>query len=155
MKIRQVDFESPVGISCSIGVVDDSSTSDLPSILVVSFAGTYPEGSRGNNHGHYIAASTVHGLAIFDPWCVVLDFRDLDYRWGNTLLLVFEYIERFMGGDEGDPSFPVVVVTSDKCREAFLSLVTPTGGQPPEWHFDDVDAALSYAVLRANEWIDA
>lgn len=152
MNIQPVNIQKPEGISCAYGIVEDSSNAE---ILIVSFAGTYPEGSLGNRHGQYIASSTVHGLAVFDPWGVVLDLRELHYTWGNTLLLAFEYIDRFMAGDPGDPRFPVVVVTSDKCRDAFLSLVTPAGGEPPEWHFDDIAAAMEHAVRKANEWIDA
>lgn len=154
MKIHPVAIEPPEGIECRYGIVGNPEPKDAPDILVASFHGTYPDGSLGNAHGQYIASATLHGLAHFEPWCVILDFRELEYRWGNTLLAAFQQIEQYMPPEPGEPPFPFVVVTSGKCRDAFLSLVTPTGS-PPDWHFDNFDHALENAVERANHWIDA
>jgi hypothetical protein len=123
---------------------------------MVSFNGNYPDGSAGNKYGTYIASMAVLGLSSFDPWCVILDFRDLEYRWGNTLLVVFEYIRALMDSDKepGEDSFPVIAVTSEKSREGFLSLVTPKGGHKPKWHFDDLGEAVDAAIIAANVWID-
>ena len=155
------EIVKPDGIECCYyGVAEFESehmTDGLfPDLLVVSFSGDYPDGSRGNTHGHYIATSTIHGLAAFGAWCVILDFRELSYQWGNTLLSVFDEIARYMQGDPGDPCdvpFPVVVVTSDKCRNGFLSLVSGTGTEP-DWHFSDIDAAIEFATMAACKWID-
>jgi hypothetical protein len=97
------------------------------------------------------------GIHAFDPDCVVLDFRLLAYRWGNSLLRVFGDIAQFKdaGADPGEPAFPVAVVTSALCRPAFLSLVTPLGSDAPPWHFDDVDAAITDAVRRSKEWLES
>ena len=151
MHIRPVEISQPDGICCSYGLVADQHDDKLPPVLVVSFSGTYPPGSLGNAHGRFMAHATVHGLAAFNPWCVLLDLRELRYEWGNTLLAVFEQITQY----SSDASFPVVVVTSGKCRDAFLSLVRPAGAPAPDWHFEDLDAALECAVQKANEWIDA
>ena len=162
MELIPQQIASPDGIGCSYYRVAEYETSHVsdgifPHILVVAFSGVYPDGSRGNEHGHFIANSTLLGLVAFDPWCVILDFRDLRYEWGNTLLGVFDVIERYMRDDPGDPPgspFPVVVVTSDKCRNALLSLVARSGTEP-EWHFSEMDAAIDFATMSACKWIDS
>ncbi|MCR9201771.1 MAG: hypothetical protein NXI04_24255 [Planctomycetaceae bacterium] len=156
MRVRSVEIGRPDEFECAYGLVE-SDGADLPPVLVTAFRGTYPNGSRGNAHGHFISNSTVHGLAAFDPWCLILDFREMTYEWGNTLLSVFDNVNRFMDekDDESEVPFPIVVVTSQKCETAFLSLVTRSGNSPPDWHFNDLDRAIEYAVKQAREWIDA
>ena len=156
MDIHPVAIPTPDGISCEYGILHDEGEERLPRVLVVSFAGQYPTGSEGNPHGHFIAHATIHGLSAFNPWCLILDMRELSYQWGNSLLAVFDDADRYMSGDDDSPvRFPIVVVTSSKCRDAFLSLVTPHGGARPEWHFDDMEPAIAYALAKAREWIDA
>ncbi|WP_457332596.1 hypothetical protein [Rhizobacter sp. P5_C2] len=143
----------PHGISCRYFLVDPSQAGRR-TLLVVAFEGEYPDGSRGNAHGAYVATAALHGLHAFDADGVVLDFRGLTYRWGNTLLKVFEDIGRFKDTDlePGEPRFPVVVVTSERCRSAFLSLVTPTGQPAPDWHFDEIDEAIEFGLAWIDRW---
>ena len=91
----------------------------------------------------------------FEPWGLILDFRDLNYSWGNTILEVFECVARFERPDPGEPDFPIVVVTSEKCRDAIVSLITPTGRTTPDWHFVTVEPAIQHVAKLATEWIDA
>jgi len=144
----------PDGIACRY-LMPPLDQTDRVQVLVVTFDGAYPDGSLGNAHGHYIAASTMHGLHAFDPDCVVLDFRGLAYRWGGTLLRVFQDISLFKNAEAvpGEPLFPVVVVTSALCRDGFLLLGMPSGAAPPEWHFEDLDPAIAYAVHASKEWL--
>ena len=146
----------PDGISCRYSFVDPGQARDHH-LLVASFEGDYPDGSRGNAHGHYIATAALHGLAAFGADGIVLDFRGLSYRWGNTLLRVFQDIAQYKdaGAEPGRPGFAVTVVTSDKCRDAFLSLATPPGRPAPAWHFDDLDQAIDDALARIDAWFDA
>ena len=128
---------------------------DSYDVLIVAFEGVYPDGSGGNRHADYIACETVYGLQAFKPHCVVLDLRLLSYRWGDGLLRVFQDVSQLKdeGLAPGEPRFPVVVVTSTLCRAAFLSLVSPTGAPAPIWHFDNIDAAITYAVQASKAWM--
>jgi hypothetical protein len=152
--LTEVVPEAPEGISSRYYLVDPLQT-DRYKILVVAFAGEYPEGSRGNRHGWYVATSTLHGLHAFQANCIILDFTELSYRWGNTLLQVFQDISQLMdaGGEPENFPFPVMVVTSEKCRDAFLSLVTPIGKPEPPWHFDDLNLAIEAGIRAANDWL--
>lgn len=146
----------PPGVSCRYFLVDPEHT-DRNTILVVAFDGEYPDGSRGRAHGSYIAAATLHGLHAFHAHCVILDFRGLAYRWGDTLLGVFQDISQFKdaGTDPDEIPFPVVVVTSERCRDGILSLLTGHGQALPEWHFQDLDEAIQYGVTQASNWLNS
>ncbi len=145
----------PKGLSCRFFLADRAQAERM-TVLVASFDGEYPDGSLGNSHGAYIATSALHGLKAFDADCVILDFRAMTYRWGNSLLQVFDDIAQFRDSDgkPGEPSFPVLVVTSEKSQAAFLSLVTPNGQAAPDWHFDDIDDAIAHGARKAREWLD-
>ncbi len=152
--LKEVVPQAPPGISCRYFLVDPEQT-DRRTVLVVEFSGEYPEGSLGNKHGAYIATSALHGLHAFAASCVILDFRELSYNWGNTLLQVFEDISQFKdaGAEPGTLPFPVLAVTSEKCRSAFLSLVTAIGQPVPSWHFDNLNDAIEAGVKAANDWL--
>lgn len=143
----------PQGIECQFFLVDPAQAGRR-TVLVASFSGEYPDGSRGNAHGAYIATMSLYGIHSLDADGLVLDLRDLTYRWGNTLLKVFQDVSQFKDADAepNEPSFPMVVVTSEKCRAAFLSLVTPTNQAAPDWHFGDIDQAVEYSIKKIEEW---
>lgn len=154
-ELKEQAYERPSGIDCKFYMPDQSRT-DSTDILVVSFSGVYPDGSLGNKHGFYIALQTMFGVHAFDPDCIILDFRNLEYRWGNTLLKVFQDISdvKDSGKNEEEPFFPVLAVTSQKCEAAFLSLVTPSGHPKPDWCFNNIDQAIEIGVRKAKEWLD-
>lgn len=124
------------------------------SVLMVSFSGTYGAGSQGNEDGIFIRAVTWAGLAAFGGGCLVLDFTEMDYRWGDTLLKVFGDVS--LSIDEPSvAAYPVLIVTSDRSRDAFLGLVGKTEATATEWHFRDLAAALGAARLAAQRWHDS
>ena len=77
--LREVTIDRPSGLDSKFSMVHGNGE-NIPPILVVNFDGSYPDGSAGNKHGNYIASMTLLGLSSFDPWCVILDFRNLEYR---------------------------------------------------------------------------
>jgi len=80
------------------------------------------------------------------------------YYWPTSPLgQVFEDVAQFedCGSDPGSPPFPIAVLTSEKCRDAFLSAVTPTGHEAPKWHFEDLDSAIEFCESAVQEWLDS
>lgn len=142
----------PDGITCRHFVVDKSQAAQH-TILVSSYFGSCPDGSQGSAHGAYIAASALHGIQAFKADCLVLDLRELAFRWGGMLHKVIQDVALFMDADaEPDqPRFPIIAVTSDKSRAAFLSQVMRSGQKSPDWHFDNVDDAIAYALNKVEE----
>ena len=125
-------------------------------VLMVSFKGRYPDGSMGRKQAHYIKVMTMHGIHAFDPVALILDFRELDYRWGNGLLGVYQDVSQFKNAENepGEPPFPVATITGPHSTAGFLSLTTPVNGDPPESHFVDVEKAVHWVAQKAKEWMD-
>jgi len=153
-KLHQKFVKAPEGISCKYFMPTRDETEKMD-ILIVSVIGIYPQGSLGNAHGRYITTMTMHGIHAFDPDGVILDLRELEYCWGDALLGVFQVISDFKDAEREDnePFFPVLAVTSEKNKTAFLSLMTPDS-EPPDWHFTDINQAISEAIKRAKVWLD-
>ena len=148
-------MEPPEGLDCRFLIPDTKQTEKM-NILIVAVRGEYPEGSKGNYHGNYIACMSVYGLLLHDPDCIIFDFSEMYYTWGNTLIKPFQDISQFRDADkeENEPAFPILAVTSRKCREAFLSLMTVAGEDEPEWHFGDLNKAIRFGVKAAKKWLD-
>lgn len=155
-ELGEPTLATPEGISCDYRMPYPDQTHDLH-ILVVSFSGAYPRGSLGDAHGAYIAVTAMHGLHAFEPDCIVLDFRLLEYQRGNGLRRVFEDIRHFMdcGRETSVPPFPIVVVTSDLCGDAIESLLSTLWGVSIDTLTTDIDEAIEAGVELARNWLDA
>lgn len=136
-------------IECRYSI--DHENDERVRILIAKFDGVYRYGSEGNTDAAFIKAESVRGLAAFDPDGFILDFSGLDYRWGNSLLGVFQIVDELMN-EKDEPPFPLFVVTSDKCRDALLSL-TGRVEDESDWHFRDLEKALQEARRAARAWL--
>ena len=154
--LTEQTIQAPEGLSCRFLLPEIAQTSQMV-ILVVSVEGDYPDGSLGNPYGAYIAVSGLLGLHYFDPDCIIYDFSGMTYRWGNTLLRAFGEISEIRDAEmeEGEPPFPVLAVTSEKCRDAFLSLMAAVNNPEPAWHFTNLNEAITRGTTLAGEWLDA
>lgn len=153
--LEEINYTPPKKMSCRYLMPNQSETDNLH-ILILSVKGVYPEGSLGNPYGEYIAQQALCGLVMFDPECLILDFRDMEYTWGNTLALVYQNIDEMKNVEmePDEPPFPVLTVISDKCKTAFLSLVTPTGAELPEGIYSDLDEAVTQGIYLARDWLN-
>ena len=109
-------------------------------ILVVSYSGNYKIGARGNEDAVYMEAKRDLGLSKSGADAVMIDFRELNYVWGDMIELVY-----CLGLDT---DFPVACVLGDGCREAIGTLVHGVNSTEPatteENLFDDFDEAWQY-----------
>lgn len=153
-RLQRATYEKPDGIDAECFLVDPSQTEKMD-VLVVAFSGVCPDGSRGNPHGRYVSYVTMCALHAFGPECLVLDFRDLEYRWGNSMLGVFQDVSQFMdaGLREGEAPFPVLVVTSGR-SSGFASLLRAPRPGERDFRFDDLDRAIEAAIAAAQYWLD-
>ncbi len=127
-----------------------SSASD---VAIVSFKGEYGDGSPGADDARYIKSITMSALLALDPCCIVPDLREMVYVWGDGLFGVFQDVSRFMD-EEGEPGFPVIVIASDKCLQAILSLFGTSLIEAGKWLFLDYEKGLSEAVRAGKEWLN-
>lgn len=56
--------------------------------------------------------------------------------------------------EENEPYFPIFATTSEKSRAGFLSLVTPSNGNEPEWNFTDINEAIEKVAIAGKEWLE-
>jgi hypothetical protein len=146
----------PSSITCSYFMPKEE-LADKIDVLIISFFGEYPPGSLGKKQATYISKKTISGIIDFNPDAVILDFRELTYQWGNTMLNVFQDIALFKDGEntENDPSFPVLIATSIKSKNGLWSLLTPsTSNSVPDFIFEDIHLAITEAAKRGAYWLN-
>jgi hypothetical protein len=162
---QKLSIKPPPGIEHElfrIQAQDTVSGSTSEWVLMLSFKGSFPIGEKGRSHGTYVSGVTMRALVEFQPFGLILDYRALEFSWGNFLLKVYEDVEKFMaaGREPRDPAFPdaprhpfpVITLTSEKSRTGFVRLVAPYGHEPPKNHFDDFNAAVKAAAEAADLW---
>lgn len=125
--------------------------SDAGHVLVVKFTGEYGVGSLGNGDGTYIAAQTLAGAIAFSPGAILIDFSEMSYEWGNTLLLVFQEIAQHFH-EEGEVDLPVHVLAGEKSEAALRSLMSIQ--DDAEWFHLDLEEAVRCAQKAASAWLD-
>ena len=155
-QLNEIVVKNPVDLSCSF-FSKEQKENDKIDVLIVSFFGKCLEGSAGRNHGNFIARKTIEGLMVFDADVIVLDFREMNYTYGNSLLKVFQDISQFKdaGNNEDEPEFPIIVVTSSKSKSGVLSLLMPANSNEiPDWHFEDIDKAIDVATEKGEYWLN-
>lgn len=146
----------PGAINCKYFVPKEE-LMDKIKVLIVSFFGEYPDGSLGKKHGTYISKKAISGIIDFNPEAIILDFRELAYNWGNSLLTVFQDIEQFKnaGNEESEPNFPILIVVSNKSKKGVVSLLTPaTSNSIHDFIFEDINLAIKQAEKRGKYWLD-
>jgi hypothetical protein len=99
--------------------------------LIVAFSGEYGIGSRGNVDGEYMAAMVSAALSFTSPWCLVYDFSELNYEWGDMMHKVLCAGDGYWNvpataDDEGwsNRQIDYAIVVSDRCEQAVMSLLT-------------------------------
>lgn len=120
------------------------------SILVVKFAGVYGIGSEGNGDAAYMYMKGLAGITIYEPYGIILDLRDLDYKWGDMMDYVFNLMSKGIVENGG------AVIVGEMCREAIGTLIhgidsteSPT---TEDWVYDTLDSAWIYVEEKIREY---
>jgi len=92
------------------------------SILYARISGKYREGSEGNTDGLYVFSKIVSHYFVFEPFVLILDLRELEYSWGNTILKSINFFYE-IGRDIDEKNKVNIVITSEKNRTAIKSLL--------------------------------
>jgi hypothetical protein len=115
----------------------------------VRFSGVYRPGSAGSPDAGLMMAVTAAALARDSPDVVLFDLAELDYRWGDGLLGVFQVV----GARDAEHPVECVVVAGEACIGAVRSLAGGAAASG-EWLFESVEAAwprvVELAVARSR-----
>lgn len=97
--------------------------------VVLQFSGSYRIGSEGNNDGLYIFSKICSMYFMYETISLlVLDFRSLDYKFGNTILKSLDFFNE-IGRDNEEKNKSILIVVSEsnsKPIEKLLNLSTNT-----------------------------
>lgn len=146
-ELREVQTQYNCSLTSKFYLTEDRT------ILIADFDGVAGIRSEGNACSFFIYCKLAEYLIYFTPHAIVLDFRDLEYSWGNSIMRVFQVTEDVLG--YGEPPYrPIILVVSDKCKAGFASLLRFNPDQLAEFVFEDLDKAVEYAQKQGNEWID-
>ena len=140
-------YSPPKGISSQAFAVNRQAARLAWAIIVVKFDGTIPDGSLGRDHAEFVKLSCLEAMARQDSKCLVMDFSDCSYRWGNSIEVAFDAFRRLYHYEWFDLGMttPVKVVTSEKSI-GFETML------PPEMLFGDVSDAIASCDEDLKKW---
>ncbi len=139
IKLEQLNPEkmSEIKVSFSVGI----SKINNADIIVIKFSGEYDS----DDDAHYMYAKGQFGLMAYQPMGAILDFRDLEYYWGDKMDIVFS-----IGvGQYTDSDFPTALLIGDRCKKAIGTLVHDDPNSielatDKEWIFETLEESWKY-----------
>lgn len=141
MRLQPVTFEHETDIRYEFQLETSEEKPRFWCILMAKFAGHYRPGHRGAPDALFIQGIMRTALGVWRPAALVLDFRRLDYTWGDEMEEVLDCRREI--------ELPYAVVLGDQCRQAVTTLLKqfhPEIGSATELEhiFDDMEEAWKY-----------
>lgn len=118
VRLRPVTFAELSNLRHEVAVAEGPRHC-APDILVIRYVGTYRDGSEGRGDALYIVATAAAARRAWWSPCTILDFRELEYHWGDEM----EWVSSITRDGVIDIGAPFAVVVGDKCRDALQSLL--------------------------------
>lgn len=145
MKFDAVDLTQNGNISYSIERWSRSKRPFL-SVIHLSFAGDYRDGSGGAPDAHFIRGITRTVNEIWRPSAMILDLRAVKYEWGDEMDLVLDL-----------PTKISAIVVGGKCEPAISTLLyglrTNKSVVEEANYFDALDPAIDFvAQALVDDW---
>ena len=124
-----------------------SSKGEYHPILVISYSGVYGIGSKGNGDAHYMHAMGTFGMEFSNAAGLILDFRKLNYKWGDMM----DYVLNLPHEARPRP-IPFAIIFGEKNRKALGTLFFGTKSRKSptrkEWAFDTFEEAWKWVDER-------
>jgi hypothetical protein len=118
VKLRAVTFAELSGLRHEVAVADGPQF-HTPDFLVIRYFGVYKHGSAGRGDALYIVATAAAARKAWWSPCTVIDFSELEYRWGDEMAWVTSVVwDRILRTHAA-----LAVVVGDRCRDALRSLL--------------------------------
>jgi hypothetical protein len=143
VQLRPVSYPELSSLRHEVAIAD-APRFHTPEFLVISFFGTYRDGAKGEPDAKYILAMTAAAREAWWAYSIILDFRELEYRWGDNMAWITGICKK--------PgirlNWPLAVVVGDRCRDALRSLLRE------EYHglcVESIDEAFEVCRQKAEE----
>jgi hypothetical protein len=136
-------------------------------VLVFELVGKATNDPEFEDIYDYAPAWIIAGLEAWQPGALVLDFRRLEYVYGDRMTNVvgaptgwyaMARPERDLGyliscGRSAPETFPVAIVVSDLCRAGITSLLTEMMSlDPADLLFDSLESAFAALEKKLQGW---
>ena len=135
-EFKALDLESTCnGMQCEFSKIPLRNTR-LTDVLLIQFRGEYRLGSMGKAELGYMVGMVKLGMAVWRPFRVAIDIREVAYEWGDDMQQLFSVPE----------DHKAVVIVGEKNRRAISTLMfgleTKEDIVDNKWFFDDFDKAI-------------
>ena len=118
IRLRRVTLTELSDLRHEVSVAEGPSTR-APEFLVIRYSGAYRIGAAGKGDALYIVATAAAARRAWWSRSTVLDFRDLEYRWGDEM----EWVSSIVWDPAIHTHEPLALVVGEKCRDALRSLL--------------------------------
>jgi hypothetical protein len=118
VRLRPVTFAELSDLRHEVAIADGPQF-QTPEFLVVRYFGVYKQGAAGLGDALYIVATAAAARKAWWSPCTVIDFRELEYCWGDEMAWVTSIVwDRILRAHAA-----LAVVVGDRCRDAMRSLL--------------------------------
>jgi hypothetical protein len=124
-------------------------------VLIVTISGVAANQQPHAGTYQHISAAIMAGTEAWEPDALVLDFRNLEYSWGDGMQETLRAGERWhqtrlaavqlsnLLGTPRPVHFCTAIIASARCRDGLTSLLRDEMREDPErWLFDSLDACV-------------
>lgn len=147
MNFIKINIEEKTNIKSDIFINNENN------MILAAFKGNYNEGSKGNLDGLYIFSKIASHYFLFDTIAVILlDFRNLNYKFGNTLLKSLNFYEE-IGRDDEEKSKIVFILVSKQNLNPILDLLKMKTKRN-YIIYEDYDEAINDSLLYARKYLE-
>ena len=84
VRLRSVSYAELSGLRHEVAVVDGRPF-ETPEFLVIRYFGSYRDGAEGEPDAKYILAAAAAARQAWWSYSTILDFRELEYHWGDNM----------------------------------------------------------------------
>ena len=118
---------------------------DISELLVIRYFGAYRDGSAGRGDALYIIATAEAARKAWHSRFTVLDFRQLQYAWGDEM----EWVTSIGWDREIQCHQPMGIVVGEKSRAALKSLL---GDGYEKFCADTIEQVLALCRQQEQEY---
>jgi hypothetical protein len=118
VRLRPVSYSELSALRHEVAI-SESAEFEAKEFLVIRYFGSYRDGGAGRGDFQYILATAAAAREAWYCTSTILDFRSLEYHWGDNMLSVTDIV--------WDPRlrlhWPMAIVVGDGCRDALRSCL--------------------------------